>query len=61
MKNVGDQASLFTGALYDMSYSQPWGFCFECGDDPVRVRHLLFCLRDMYVFFEYFCIDRSSF
>ncbi|ESO12620.1 hypothetical protein HELRODRAFT_187930, partial [Helobdella robusta] len=33
---LGDQASLFTGALYGMSYSPPPGYCFECGDSPVR-------------------------
>jgi len=33
---VGDQASLFTGVLFD-GYGPPGGFCFQCGDTPIMV------------------------
>lgn len=36
--SLDDRSSLFTGALYDMTYGPPQGFCFECnGIVPVKV------------------------
>lgn len=37
--SLDDRSSLFTGALYDMTYGPPQGFCFECnGIVPVKDR-----------------------
>ena len=35
---IGEQADLFTGALY-IGYGPPPGFCFDifCNDDPIQV------------------------
>lgn len=33
---LGDAATLFTGTL-NGQYGYPSGFCFECGDAPIRV------------------------
>jgi len=33
-QSLGDQATLFTGVLYN-GYGSPGGFCFECGSEPI--------------------------
>ena len=33
---VGNAATLFTGTLYH-GYGYPDDFCFQCGDEPIKV------------------------